>query len=583
VRATFHARDFVLVGDLDNRTDDPLLSRTVQEALSISLQQSTFVNLVSRDRLADALRRMKRPANAVIDEATGRDVCQREGVPALISGSVTRSGNTTRIGVRMIEAAGGGLLFASAAEYQKPDDLFARVDDLSRRLREDLGESMDAIATSSQPLQKVTTGSLDALRQYSKAVEARAMGNFDAVEAPLLAALQLDPDFAMAQLKLGDYYMAVAGDSERALPHVDRAYALRERVTEREKHFIAAQYFSAHQEFERALESLKALATLYPEDPDIRYELAGAHYALENLPAAIAELRQAIRINPHGARAQGSLVLFLARNNQPDAALDASKEAQRSTIDSPYLYWARGLAFAGKGDITAARNDFAKLTATTGYYRHLGLLQEARLSLLEGNLPAAIAGLNRAVDATRLEGNATLELASRLQLARAYLLNAQPRAAADQAADVIRLTDTAATRPNALRDAGSLALAVGDVPAARQYLKRLDDASRNALGSAAHLFLAAEIAVHERRYGDARRMLGDSYSKRPFYGCRRLQAQVGAATGDWKAAVDAWTALLSLRGQVIQDGFTPDLRLASAELTAAKAQAETVDTRKEQR
>ena len=176
VRATFHARDFVLVGDLDNRTDDPLLSRTVQEALSIALQQSTFVNLVSRDRVVDALRRMNRPANAALDEATARDVCQREGVPALISGSVSRSGNTTQIALRVIDATGGGLLFAGTATYQQPEELFTGIDDLARRLRENLGESLETIRASSQPLQKVTTGSIAALRQYSKAVEARAMG-----------------------------------------------------------------------------------------------------------------------------------------------------------------------------------------------------------------------------------------------------------------------------------------------------------------------------------------------------------------------------------------------------------------------
>src|SRR5258708_32389584 len=248
--------------------------------------------------------------------------------------------------------------------------------------------------------------------------------------------------------------MAVAGDSELSLPHGDPASALSERVTEREKYFIAAQYFSAHQQFETARDSLKAVTTLYPEDPELRYELASAHYALENLRVAIAELRQAIRINPHGARAQGSLVLFLARNNQPDAALDASKEAQRNGIDSPYLYWARGLAFSGKGDIAAARNDFAKLTATTGYYRHLGLLQEARLSLLEDNLPAAIAGLDRAVEVTRLEGNPALELAPRLQLARAYFLTTQRQAAVDQLAQLRHLTDSAVAGPEGVEHAG---------------------------------------------------------------------------------------------------------------------------------
>ena len=114
-----------------------------------------------------------------------------------------------------------------------------------------------------------------------------------------------------------------------ARPSFDRAYALRDRVTDREKHFIAAEYFSAHQQFEQARDSLKALTTLYPDDPEFSYELALAHYALEELAPAIAELRQSIRVSPHVARAHGTLVLLLARNNQPQAALDASADAHQ--------------------------------------------------------------------------------------------------------------------------------------------------------------------------------------------------------------------------------------------------------------
>ena len=568
VRPRFHARDFVLMGDLDNRTDDPLLSRTVQEALSISLQQSRFVNLVSRDRVVDALRRMKRPPGAPIDETTGRDICQREGVPALISGSVTRSGKITRIGVRVIEAGSGGLLFVGTAEYQKPEEVFARVDELARGLRENLGESMDAILKSSQPLQKVTTGSLEALRQYSRAVEARAMGDVVAVEAPLLAALQLDPDFAMAHLKLGDYYMTIAGDSARAFPSIDRAYGLRDRVTDREKHFIAAVYFSAHQQFEQARDSLKALTTLYPDDHEFRYELAIAHYALEELPPAIAELRQAIRLNPHGARAHGSLVLLLARNNQPDAALDAGAEAIKAGVDAPNLLWARGLALAGKGDLPGARIDFEKLAGTPGY-THLGHFQAARLRLHEGDLLRAIEDLGRVADLTHRENDATLELTSRIQLARAAVAAGEMRRARAESASVARLAAPSTTRPNAIRDAGALALAVGDVAAARAYLGRLDAATPNAIVQAAHLFLAAEIARHERRFAEAIDLLAESYRLRPYYGCSRARADASAARGDWAGAAAAWTAVLAAKGQIVQDGFPPDLELARAGLARA--------------
>ena len=286
-------------------------------------------------------------------------------MPALIAGSITSSGHTTQIAVRVIEAGGGRLLFVGTAEYRKPDEIFARVDDLARRLRENLGEREGAIATSSQPLQKVTTGSLEALRQYSKAVEARAMGDLDAVEAPLLAALQLDPDFAMAHLKLGDYYLAGAGDAVKGQPEMDAAYRLRDRVTDREKHFIAAQYFQSRDDFEQSRNSLKVLTTLYPDDPEAHYELALMHYALEELKPGIAELRRAIVLHPRAARAHGTLALLLARDNRPLEAIDASKTALPLTTDSPYLYWARGLALIGAGRIAEARADFERMSAQT--------------------------------------------------------------------------------------------------------------------------------------------------------------------------------------------------------------------------
>jgi len=574
VRAKFHARDFVLVGDLDNRTNDPLLSRTVQEALSISLQQSRFVNLVSRDRVVEALRRMKRPSNALLDEATGRDVCQREGVPALISGSVTRSGNTTQIGIRVLEAGGGGLLFAGSEEYQKPEELFARVDNLARRLRENLGESMDAIEKTSQPLQKVTTGSLEALRQYSKAVEARAVGRFNAVEAPLLAALQLDPGFVMAHLRLGDYYMDVAGDDARALPEIDTAYRMRDRVTDREAHFIAAQYFSAHQQFEQARESLKVLTSLHPDDPEFRYELAIAYYALENLSPAINELRQAIRVNPHGARAHGSLVLLLARDNQADAALEAFSEARKAGVDSPYIYWASGLAHLAKGSVEQAREDFDVLSRGGGYFSHLGRLQQARASLFAGQVDEAAVRLRDFIEVARREGDPTLEFVARLQLGRTLLLRGDRAAARQQAIAVATLTSPATSRPAHLRDAGGLALAAGDRKLAEQQLTRLrqlEAAAPTPLVQSARLFLEGMLALHDKRFQEAAQILEQSDAIRPWYECRRYAADAYEGAADWNSAAESWRGALKAKGQIIQDGFPPDLRLAETRLARANA------------
>ena len=569
-KAKFNERDFVLVGDLENRTTDPLLARTVQEALTIALQQSHYVNLMSRDRVAEALKLMQKPA-ATIDASIAVDLCRREGIPAFISGSVARSGEVTLLTVTAsaVDATGSTLLFTDSVEYRRPEELFTRVDELAKRVRQNLGESLAGISKSSQPLARVTTGSIEALRQYSVAVSARATGDIKSVEGPLLAALALDPDFAMAHLRLGSYYMELVGNTDMARPSFDRAYALRDRVTDREKHFIAAEYFSARQQFEQTRDSLKALTTLYPDDPEFRYELAIAHYALEEVTPAITQLRESIRLSPHFARAHGALVLLLARNNQPQAALEASAEAVKSGGESPYLYWVRGLARAGTRDVAGARRDFENLSRTPGYYAHLGGLQAARLRLYEGNIDRAIDDLAQVVDMTRREGDTTLELVARTQLARAALATGNLRLAREQSRLVLRLTAPATTRPNAIRDAGSLALAVGDLPSARACLNRLDASTPNAVVQAAHLFLAGEIERQQGRSAVAARLLDDSHALLPYYECLRARAQVSEALGDWAGAAASWTGVLAAKGQIIQDGFAPDLELARAGLARA--------------
>jgi len=575
-RARFRARDFVLVGDFADGAGDPALARTVQEALTIALQQSQFVNLVSRERVTDTLRRMQRTPGSLVDEATGLDICRREGIPALISGAVARSGATTRITVKVLEASGGSLLFAENAEFTKSDQLFGRVDDLATRVRGGFGESDTVIAQSSQPLEKVTTASFEALQQYSRAVEARAMGDFNAVEGPLLAALMHDKDFAMANLKLGDYFMDVAGDDQKALVWIDNAYRLRNNVTDRERLFISAQYFSAHQRFEDARDSLKALTAMYPDDPDFRYELAIAFYALEQIPSALNELRQAIRFYPHGARAQGSLVLFLARDNQPQAALDAFDEARKAGVESPYLYWASGLARLGQKDFVRARADFDTLIKGGGYFSHLGLLQKAKALLLEGNVDPAVRQLSDVADLGHREGDVNMETVARVQLGHALVLQGKAAAAKQQAAAASALMSHEGSRPNLLRDVGSLAHAAGDRAQLEQQISRLrqiEAAGPTKLVQAARIFLEGLASLHDRKFAMAAASLAVSHGLRPWYECRLYQAEASEKLERWTAAAEAWGDVLEVRGQIIQDGFPPDLHLAETRLAQAAARA----------
>jgi eukaryotic-like serine/threonine-protein kinase len=562
----FHERDFVLIGDLDTESVDQSLGPALKEALTIALQQSHFVNVTSRERVVETLDRMQRPATTTIDEETGLDICRREGINALILGDVGRAGDETRLTVRVLAAATGSLLTVEHAEYQKATDVFDRIDNLARQVRRDLGESLDRISASSQPLEKVTTGSFKALVQYSKAVDARAMGKTNEIEAPLLVALALDPNFAMAQLKLGDYYQSIAGDDTKGLSYLDAAFRLRDHVSQREGDFIAATYFAAHDQYELAQDHLKILTTLFPDEPEYHYELAQNYFSLENLRPAIAELRQAIRLNPLGVRAHGSLVLFLVRDNDPDAALDASREAQNRGLHSPYLYWGHGLALLAKGDFAGARSDFEALGQAHGY-TSLGRLQEARALLSEGRLAEGITRLRDFVELTHREHDGTLELVGRILLGRAEALAGDLRAAREQATAVSTLTSPVSSRSTHLRDAGVMALEAGDRNLAQEAFARLKDletAAPTPLVKAARSYLAGALDLYDHQPTEALQLVAESQSFRPWYGNSVIAASAHETLGDWASAEAAWREVLNAKGQVLQDGsgFPPDLKRA---------------------
>jgi tetratricopeptide (TPR) repeat protein len=315
---------------------------------------------------------------------------------------------------------------------------------------------------------------------------------------------------------------------------------------------------------------------MYSDDPDSRYELAIAYYSLEQIPAGLNELRQAIRLYPHGARAHGSLVLLLARDNQPDAALDAFAEARKAGVDSPYLYWASGLARLAKGDYDRARADFDVLSRGSGPFVHLGRLQGAKARLFEGNLDEAVRQLRELVDLAAREGDISIETVARIQLGHAHVLQGSAAPAREQALAAANLTAPEGSRSNLLRDVGSLAHAAGDNALVEQQLARLrqmEAALPTRLTRAARMFLEGLTQVHDRKFAAAITSFAGAHVLRPWYECRFYQAGACESLERWDAASESWGDVLKARGQIIQDGFPPDLRLAETRLARATARA----------
>ena len=420
VSAAFPARGWAVIADFDNRTGDAQIDRTVQESLLLALQQSSYVNVFSRDRMFDALRRMRRPDEVRISESLALEVCRRESAQVLLAGSIVQSGDATRVTVRALTPA-GQLLFAEIVELGQKEQFFVRIDDLARRVRRRLGESLDRIQQASEPLDKVTTQSFDALRLYTQAVDRMALGAMDDAAPLLQAALTLDSQFAMAHRQLARVF-GTPGNRAKSLEHLEKAFELRAHVSVRERYFIEAAYYNVHERYDDAVESLSLLAALYPDDFDAQYELATVRSNVGEIERAIQATREVLRIQPQSLRASELLVLLLAINNQGDEALDNAQRAIAALGATARLRWGMAMALMGLGRLDDARRELSAVEASGTAFQGIGRLYLTRLDLLAGQLDAASAQLVHDIDDDHRMGRGSAELLRRYLLARVHLL-----------------------------------------------------------------------------------------------------------------------------------------------------------------
>jgi tetratricopeptide (TPR) repeat protein len=235
------ASDELVLADFADHANDSSLATAVTEAFRVDFAQSRLIRLASPPRVRAALQRMQRPDTVPLTAERGREVAQREGIKAVLSGEVARLGEGYVVSATLVSADSGRVLAAERETAASAAQLIGAVDRLSRHLRRRIGESLRSVRAE-PPLEAVTTASLDALRRYSLGARARAAGRWGDALALYEDAVRLDTAFAMAWEQLGLILWDMDRDRARQQDATSRAYALRERLTERERYRIEGQY-----------------------------------------------------------------------------------------------------------------------------------------------------------------------------------------------------------------------------------------------------------------------------------------------------------------------------------------------------
>ena len=396
-------RDAVVLADVANSTGEPVFDNTLKQALSISLRQSPFLKFLSDSKVAATLTLMTRPPNTQITSEVAREICQRTRSKAYIGGTISELGKEYVLGLRAASCETGDLLAEEQATADRKEEVLSALGKAAAKLREKLGESLASVTKYNQPLEEATTSSLEALQQYSEQRRAqREQG--DAAAIPYAKrAIELDPNFALAYASLGANHGNLSQLS-LSRENLQKAYELRDRVTQQERFLIEALYYSeVTGEIDKAIQTYTEWARTYSADYVPHDNLGVSYSILGQYEKAAEETNASLRLEPDDAIAYGNLAddyLALDRIKDAKGALD---EAAKRNLDSPDLHLHRYHSAFLEGDPSAMQEQ--SLWATGKPEEDGQLSDESDTEAYYGRLRKARELTRKAVESAKRNGS----------------------------------------------------------------------------------------------------------------------------------------------------------------------------------
>src|SRR5262249_23683057 len=332
-------KDTVVLADFTNATGDTVFDGTLRQGLSSQLAQSPFLNLLSDQNIAQTLALMEQPKDARLTGKLAGEVCQRTASAATIEGSIAKLGNQYVLGIKAVTCPSGDLLANQQVTTNSKEQVLQALGEAATELRRQLGESLASVQKYDVPLERVTTSSLEALQAYSMGYQlANVKNEFPAAPPFVEPPTSLDPNFAMAYAPLGtdlynQYEYAGAEENTR------KPYALRERVSERERLYITSHYEAlVTGNLEAPRQAYEMWTRTYPRDYIAYNNLGLTYLSLGDYDNALAAYQEAVKLSPGMPLAQVNRVSSYIYLNRLHEAKTAAEDLQAHKLDTPELH-----------------------------------------------------------------------------------------------------------------------------------------------------------------------------------------------------------------------------------------------------
>jgi serine/threonine protein kinase/Flp pilus assembly protein TadD len=557
-------KDTILVTDFVNTTADPVFDGTLKKALAVDLGQSPYLNVYPEQRVQQTLQFMGRQPDDRVTSEIGREICLRDGVKAMLTGSIASVGNSYLIILDAINAANGDSLAREQVQSGNKEEVVNALHKAASRLRGKLGESLVSVQKYDKPLSEATTSSLEALKaltlgdiKHQSSQELEALPHY-------LRAIELDPNFAMAYARAGAVYSNLL-QTKLSEQYRQKAFELRDRASEREKLYIMSHYYADAGQLDKGITALEMYKQTYPRDSIPFNNLASIYNQLGQFENALPNAQQSVTLDPGSLSGYSNLA-------QAYAGLKRLEEA-RATLEGAFQH---GLNTAG------LRSQYAAIAWAQGdeatMDKQLQLAQGPDKEYFEFGFRASLAGthgqlrLARELDRKNIQAAEALNLKEQgplviAQEADLYASVEDHAEAAKLAAEALKLSSSPEVNAGA---AYAIAYAGGE----KLALSLADDISRSRPNSTIVQFeqvplIRALVELRHKNLAKAIDLLdGAAVYGRTNFGILYVRGLTYLEAKQGGEAAQEFQKILDLKAQ-----HGPDATIALAQLGLARAYA----------
>ena len=354
-------KDTIVLADFNNATGDPVFDGTLRQGLTVQLEQSPFLSLISDGRIQQVLRMMGQPPDARLTPQIAREICERTASAAVLDGSIASLGSEYVLGLRARNCRTGDVLAEDQVQVARKEEVLNALGQIASKFRARVGESLTMVRSHDIPLAEATTPSLEALKAYSAGWQASFSSGAAAAIPFLQRAVEIDPNFASAYAALGRMYGDI-GESALSAENTSKAYQLRDRASDQEKFFISLTYdLQVTGNLEKARQTCDLWIQTYPRAWVPHGLLSGGVYPpLGEYAKAAQEAKIALGIDPDfsiGYSLLADSYMALERTGEAEKALQQASERR---VDIPDFYVQRYVIAFLKNDEAGMEREAAQ-------------------------------------------------------------------------------------------------------------------------------------------------------------------------------------------------------------------------------